>query len=116
MSNLNELRDRVHDLAVEKGWYEGRETLDATTIGSMLALVHSEVSEALEELRDGRLPGDVHYKHGSLKPEGFGIELADAVIRILDLCGALEIDIERCVQLKHAFNETRPPRHGGKRL
>jgi len=112
MINLNELRDRVHTLAVEKGWYDGRENLDATTIGSMLALVHSELSEALEELRDGQRPGDVHYKHGSQKPEGFGVELADAIIRILDLCGALHIDIERCVALKHAYNHTRERRHG----
>lgn len=54
-------------------------------------------------------------KGGPLKPEGFGIELADVIIRVLDLCRALGIDIQRCYELKTAYNESRPHRHGGKR-
>jgi hypothetical protein len=49
-----------------------------------------------------------------LKPEGFVVELADAVIRIADLCGALGLDLAAAIELKHAFNVSRPFRHGGK--
>jgi NTP pyrophosphatase (non-canonical NTP hydrolase) len=77
-----------------------------------LALIHSEISEALEEYRGGRL---LPYCGAGGKPEGFGVELADAVIRILDLAEALEIDLEAAIVDKHEFNVKRPYRHGGKR-
>lgn len=43
------------------------------------------------------------------------IELADAIIRILDYCGYAGIDIDAAVERKHEYNKTRPYRHGGKR-
>lgn len=46
------------------------------------------------------------------KPEGVAVELADAVIRIADLCGHLGIDLEAAIDLKMAYNETRPFKHG----
>ena len=76
-----------------------------------LALIHSEISEALEDYRDGLMETTVH----AGKPEGFSIELADAVIRIFDLCGHLGIDLGEAVELKSAYNEMRPHRHGGKK-
>jgi NTP pyrophosphatase (non-canonical NTP hydrolase) len=51
---------------------------------------------------------------GHLKPEGIPSELADVIIRVLDMCGALGIDIAAALADKMAFNETRPYRHGGK--
>lgn len=122
---LNELRDRVHALAVSKGWYEGRDVHDPNVLGSMLALIHSEVSEALEDVRKGRselrFSDDYHKSdnppgHPRLKPVGLPSELADVIIRVLDMCGAMGIDIERAVETKHAYNETRSHRHGGKAL
>jgi NTP pyrophosphatase (non-canonical NTP hydrolase) len=121
--SLNELRDRVHALAVAKGWYEGRDVTDPNVLGSMLALVHSEVSEALEDVRNGDMkmrvegggdwyPADV----GRNKPVGLPSELANVIIRVLDMCGAMGIDIEQAVNVKHAYNETRSHRHGGKAL
>lgn len=116
MSNgLNALRDRVHALArTNGGWYDGvADERDPVFIAARLALIHSEVSEALEEIRNGSM----HPTEGCQgKPEGLPSELADIIIRTLDLAGSLGIDIEEAVELKHAFNATRPRRHGGKIL
>ncbi len=82
-------------------------------IPEKLALVHSEISEALEEYRDNSVV-DLYVETDG-KPEGFGVELADAVIRIADLCGELGIDLEKCIKTKMEYNKTRPYRHGGKK-
>jgi NTP pyrophosphatase (non-canonical NTP hydrolase) len=61
-------------------------------------------------------------KHGTLayytkdaqgldKPEGLAIELADVLLRIANLCGALSLDLEEAVKEKHIYNLTRPWRH-----
>lgn len=78
-------------------------------IGTSLALIHSEISEALEEKRQGN-PDIWHADSG--KPEGFAIELADAMIRIADLCGFLKIDLESAIIEKMDYNENRPYKHG----
>lgn len=126
----------VHALAKVKGWWRGHDApeYDPTArIPAALALIHSEVSEALEEYRSPdvnvrtfRLNGydETHtaiteeivgLAADGAKPEGFGVELADVIIRVYDLAAALDIDIEGLVRLKHLFNGTRPMRHGGKR-
>lgn len=103
------IQDAVYKTAVDHGWWEG-----AVNIPEKLALIHSEVSEALEEYRKGIALDEVYYEEDSGKPDGFGIELADAVIRIMDLCGYLGIDLAALVVEKHEFNLTRSYRHGGK--
>jgi NTP pyrophosphatase (non-canonical NTP hydrolase) len=80
------------------------------SILAKLALVHSEVSEAVECARCGLL--EWYEEDG--KPEGMVVELADAVIRIADLCEALGLDLESAIELKHEYNKTRSHRHGGK--
>lgn len=50
------------------------------------------------------------------KPEGFGVELADAIIRIADLARRLEIDLDGLVRLKMDYNKTRPHMHGGRKV
>ena len=93
--------------------------------------MHSELSEALEEWRKpsqsvdmvycdvpsgARIPwGDQGDELPLAKPEGFPVELADCLIRILDTCAALNIDISEAVELKMQYNKTRPFRHGGKK-
>lgn len=52
---------------------------------------------------------------GSVKPEGIPTELADIIIRVLDVCAYLGIDIEDAIADKMNYNEHRPHRHGGKR-
>ena len=87
----------VHELAIEKGWHdEPRED------GTMVALIHSEVSEALEELRKG--------SPGTKVAE----ELADVVIRIMDYAQSRKLDVGAAIVCKHLKNRDRPHRHGGK--
>lgn len=100
----------VHELAVANGWWP--EDTDLRIVPEKLALIHSEISEALEEYRNGKM--DSYYNGDSDKPEGFGIELADAIIRIFDLAEFLGIDMEDLVIQKHQYNRTRSYRHGGK--
>ena len=76
-------------------------------------LTVSELSEVLEEYRDGK---PLVYFGENGKPEGIAIELADAIIRIGDLAGILGADLESAVIQKMAYNATRPHRHGGKRI
>ena len=112
-TKLNGFAKEVHALAKEKGWWDKGEE---KTFGDLIALIHSELSETLEEYRNHHAPQEVYYNEGNPKPEGIGIELADAVIRILDMCARYEIDLDTCIKIKHTYNKTRPIRHGGKKL
>ncbi|WP_141433016.1 MazG nucleotide pyrophosphohydrolase domain-containing protein [Bacillus sp. 03113] len=94
--NINQLCKKAYETAKSKGWHdEPRET------GTLLALIHSEVSEALEADRKG-------------DSENFAEELADVCIRIFDLCGAREIDLENAILSKMEKNKGRSYKHGGK--
>ena len=117
--NISEIVERAHENAVKHGFWD-----PAPEFGTAIALIHSELSEALEEARAGR--PDLYFKEVNgfavtdmkerrgEKPEGVAVELADAVIRIADLCGHLGIDLEAAIALKMEYNETRPFKHGKK--
>lgn len=131
--NLNELAKEAHQISVDRGWWEKE-----PSFGDLVALMHSELSEALEEYRAGRPmvwyscdvsdaccePGHYHYNvhccrgcgHRGYKPEGIAVELADCIIRILDWAGKEGVDMESIIKEKMAYNRTRPYRHGGKLL
>lgn len=83
-----------------------KEDFKKSKLSQMIALQHSELSEALEadrnNLMDDKLP------HRS----GLEVELADALIRIMDTAGGLDLDIGGAVLEKLAYNKSRPYKHG----
>ena len=91
---LKHLVDECHDIALSKGWWDkSRED------GTCIALMHSELSEALEEMR------------GANNKNAIGMELGDVCIRIFDYCGRNKIDLEDCILRKCEINKGRPNRH-----
>lgn len=106
VSGLDAIQKVIQKVNEEHGWNEKE-----IHVPEALALIHSEISEALEEYRkDPKMP---EYYAGA-KPEGFAIELADAAIRMLHLAERLGFSLGEAIAEKVAYNDTRPYRHGGK--
>lgn len=106
----------IHKNALKKGFWEGEylEEYNITVPPNMaekFALIHSEVSEAMECHRIGQILTTIA-KTG--KPEGLGSELADVIIRVIDMATYLGIDLEKEIYRKHKYNKTRPYKHGKK--
>lgn len=113
---IREMQREAFEVSRSKGWHD--EGFDAT-FGDRIALIHSEASEALEAYRARGLEtweAPPVVEGGPPKPEGVVYELADVVIRIGDLCEKYGLDLESAIRAKTIYNQTRPHRHGGKRL
>jgi len=93
---IQSLVKEAHETAVEKGWWR-----DERSLLDCIALIHCELSEAVEAYRKG---DEAHVVE----------ELADVLIRVFDLCGRRGWNLEKSVLDKMAFNKTRSYRHGGK--
>jgi NTP pyrophosphatase (non-canonical NTP hydrolase) len=96
----------VNQIAIEKGWWKGERNE-----GELIALMHSELSEALEAIRNGNPPDDKI-------PEFTGVEaeLADVIIRIMDMAAAKGYRVGEAVVAKINYNKNRPYKHGGKKF
>lgn len=172
-------RNLVHEVAKQHGFWEPvltkvtdgqgieHQMMAERSFGDLMALVHTEASEAYEEWRHGHGYNETYYTYKAqpgvartamlkdgktwcnvgprhwydpdledpeqdpnwvelepataarlgydCKPEGIPIELADIILRVLDIAGGFGIDIEEALRLKHAHNAHRPYLHGGKR-
>lgn len=106
--DIKQIQKEIHQNAVEHGWWE-----EERNFGELIALVHSELSEALEEVRKGKDYTYTYYREDG-KPEGVPSELADVIIRVMDMCEHFDIDLEEIIQIKHEYNKKRPYKHGKK--
>ena len=109
MPSIAEWCTKVHNCACAHGWWDKERKFP-----EIIALLHSEVTEAFELYRKGHPTYGIGYNVRSNKPEGIAIELADVVIRVMDYCARRGIDLEAAIEAKHTYNLTRPYRHGGK--
>jgi len=160
-TDLNSLIKEAHEAAIDKGFYDcpeckgkghinvgcieepdriGCPSCNGTgidpnrNISELLMLVITEISEAVEALRENRITDFSDYSISGLKLEHFTEisygeiekikafescikdtfedEIADVFIRLFDLCGYLKIDIEKHIKAKMQYNKTRPKKHG----
>jgi len=133
MTELNKLAKSIYEQNKIKGFWD-----EERNFGELLMLITSELAEALEAHRDGKwveqkdieelaviessavLYPDMKEIYDGLWVRKFKSsiknsvpdEIADSLIRILDLCGGLGIDIDYHVAQKLKYNKTRPVKHG----
>lgn len=118
--NIQDIAQECFENAKASGFHD----LKQTFVERMMLAV-TELSEAVEEYRNGHESTEIYWKEVrkgvnfeivEKKPEGVPIEIADCIIRLLENCVFYGIDIQTALILKMEFNKTREFRHGGKRL
>jgi len=93
---------QIYKNAVEHGFWKGE-----VNDGERMALIHAEISEALEALREGNPSSNKIMEFSNLEEE-----LADAVIRIMDYAFGKDLDIAGAIEAKIEYNESREFMHG----
>jgi NTP pyrophosphatase (non-canonical NTP hydrolase) len=104
---FKKLQEIIYKISAEKGFHSDYIN---NSVPVKLALIHSEISEALECDRIGKQ----HDKHCP-EHHAITIELADAVIRIMDLAEMLDLPLIEGILAKVSFNASRPQMHGSKK-
>lgn len=112
---IETLQRKVHQGNIDAGWWTDLSTnqdlaeecrkgtrFGKALVAEKLVLIHSEISESMEAARKNLMDDKLPHR------KGIEVELADAVIRILDLCGALQLDLAGAIQEKLGYNATRP--------
>lgn len=99
------IQETCHKLAVDAGWWTdlgtGEDMRGKRNMGELLCLVHSEVSEAMEGHRKGLM--DDKLPHRTM----LEVELADVIIRVMDLAGGFDLDVGGALAEKLEYNTTR---------
>ena len=122
MGQIRDLQTQIHEMAKTKGWWDKLDDYkergeEAVLMTAKIGLIACEAAEAIEEIRDDRIATWYNEEPGKEgKPEGAGMELADVVIRAMDTCGAMDLDLEALILEKIEYNMGRPWRHGGKKV
>ncbi len=107
------LVEACHAYVVSHGFWPGTYAQHVARVPEALALVHEEVSEALRDWRKDEQFPSMHYREVDGKPEGFPAELADIVLRVCDLAGALDVDLNQAIREVREWSiANRPHRHG----
>jgi NTP pyrophosphatase (non-canonical NTP hydrolase) len=106
MYSFDLFQEHIHALCVQAGWWTDPHTKEDITknpyaIATKIGLAHSEISEALEGYRKNK--NDDHLKDR----QAVEVELADAVIRIMDLAGVLKLDLAGAIVAKNKYNQKR---------
>lgn len=123
--NLNLLSKQLNEFVRNAGF-------DNNDVPLRVALIHSEISEAFESYRKDKMfkldKSEKNALEGRVRDDEFRIEfeknckdtfedeIADSIIRLLDLCGKFDIDIEFHIQQKMRYNGTRGFKYGGKKF
>lgn len=100
---LEKCQRLAHETATDAGWYRDPATGEPVTrnFGEVVALMHSELSEALEADRKGLKDDKLPHR------DGREVEFADCIIRILDTAAALGLDVAGAVIEKNRYNRQR---------